>query len=220
MAVNFFSVNPILNNRKNENFATNCATTLRLRPQLTKDTVSFGQIKDLLQLPKEQISEKVISSIKNSDYCIRIPKVIDTENIDLIRNLFKTLTFDVTEQDKVNHIVAKCGNDSRNNTPVIMKFVEGETIKELKSYREIVSQMQQEAYNKLYSQLCNAKKQNMHPDIYYENMIIDRKNNTMTAIDFYEEQSIQHVLKTLHEMLTCNFYSEHAAPRLESAARE
>lgn len=173
---------------------------LKFKQPLKQDTVSFSA-RDLLSLPKEEIFEKIEQSIKDplnklgegadavvyrikgTDYCVRIVK----DYSDEYKNNF---SLKLSEKDKINHNVANLGRGS-----TIMRYIEGYPVKppigikskaSLQEISDMIVNMPEEAYMKFFKQICHAKKHNMIFDCSWWNVIINPKNQTMTAIDFYK----------------------------------
>ena len=167
---------------------------------LQSDTVSFSK-KDLLSQSEDIIFAKTAASINNpenylgsgteaavyrikdTDYCVRV--------LNKNKNkISKPISFNLTEADKINHVVAKLGNGA-----TIMKFYEGypsyktynsrHTIKQ-ESIDKIVEDLPISAFQKLLKQICYAKDNGMIFDCSWQNVIINPKDKTITAIDFYE----------------------------------
>lgn len=190
---------------------------LRLLPPLRYDTVCFRS-RDFLDLPEEDILTKIQESIKpecfagqgteaevyrikDTGYCVRIPYVAhDIQNFNYTKKL--------TPIDKVNHIVAKLGFGA-----AVMKYFEGETPKDYKSnniyrynFQEKIAEMPLEAYSDLLHQIANALDNEMFFDFSGGNLIVDTKNNKLTAIDFFGVTDNPRPVNPLTEMysvLTC-----------------
>ena len=132
-------VNPQLLIYQQKNGVNRQVYGLSLQPALSCDKVCFsGQNVDFLKLPKKEIYKRVQESINNfnllgygtegsvyaidgTDYCIKFSR-----NSDSRKSLCKNLTFKVSEQDKVNHVVAKLGNSA-----VIMQKIKGIPVSEI-----------------------------------------------------------------------------------------
>lgn len=172
----------------------------RLTPQLQCDTVSFRANKDLLELSDKEIFDRIqtsMSSIKNylgqgnearvykiegTNYCVRF------DNFESLKFDKMQLNRDTTEADKVNHIVAKFGEGSS-----IMRYIEGSPVlstdsmfdsKEPKRIAEEIAQMPVKSFNRFLKQICHAYNNDMIFDCCWPNVIINPKNQTITAIDF------------------------------------
>ncbi len=173
---------------------------LKLCPALDKDTVSFKTL-DLLQLPKKKIFEKIDKSIKNrenfigsggeaivyriddTDYCVRLNK-------DFIKDYKKSFSLKLREEDKINHVVARLGKGSS-----IMKYIEGYPVLSFSRSKaqppsdeiaKMIAELPEAAFNKLFKQICHAKDNQMIFDCNWTNVIVNPKEKTLTAIDFYK----------------------------------
>ena len=156
-----------------------------------KDTVSFsGKEKDFLELSKKEIFEKINQS-KNREHFIgsggeaNVYRIADTPYVVRIaksrkQDFTERLSYDLSEQDKINHTVAKLGGDSR-----IMKYLPGENCFKYKNQNELFK-LPVESYYNLYKQICHAKDNGMVFDCNSTNIIFNPKNKTLTAIDFYK----------------------------------
>lgn len=184
-----------------------------LRIQLAQDTVSFTGKKDLLDQPKEKIFQKIKKSIKNkyklgegseaavyriqnTNYCIRKPF--------FVKNINDEIDFELTIEDKINHVVAKLGDSCK-----IMKVIKGipiatldEKNQERLEYTEkLIEEFPVESYNKLIKQITYAYKNEMIFDHHWTNVLIDSEKQTFTAIDFYPRDSFDHSeICTLHPL--------------------
>ena len=177
-----------------------------LKLQLSCDTVNFTGHWDLLKLSDETIFKRIDDakkSIKNylgqggealvyripdTNYCARFnyfdkdyPRIRD-RNID--------------EADKVNHVVAKFGEKSS-----IMHYIEGSAVltpytgsANAKKIAEDIAQMPIKSFKELLHQICYAYDKGMMFDCNWGNIIVNPKENKLTAIDFYknvEEESLK-----------------------------
>lgn len=175
--------------------------------------------KDLLELSKEDIFQKVKESIKpenfigqgteakvyrlnDSDYCVRIPYEID----DLYTNSYSR---DLTPVDRVNHTKIKLGFGA-----TIMEFFDGIIPKnymnnESERYKlqKIIARMPIKSYSDLLHQIANAIDNDMFFDYSGGNLIIDTKKQRFTAIDFCKMPcDFPRAIRPLTEMynvLTC-----------------
>lgn len=181
---------------------------IKFKNTLTKDTISFGN-NDLLKCSKEEITARIkktlrdsdlhylgsggsaeVFKISQSDYCVRIPYKNDdySSNVpNIINQKNLKINFNLTEQDKINHIVGKFRGGS------IMKYIEGTPVWEptmsknqLDEISTIIEEMPVESFHKLLKQICHAYKNNMLFDCSGNNVIVNPKNKTLTAIDFYK----------------------------------
>ena len=171
-----------------------------LAPQLMRDTVSFGAFGgDFLDLPKNEIMRKIRDSIREenllgrgvegqvyaidgTDYCLKY-----SQNTDSIQSLSKSFRKRLSDEDRINHIVARLGNDA-----VIMKRIKGISVADinrlpLNEYNESVESLltfPNSAYRDLLNQIIDALKHGMEFDSHGGNLIVDFENKKLTAIDF------------------------------------
>lgn len=172
---------------------------LKLKPQLTNDVVNFTGYRRFLDLPKDEIFARIkrsispdyfigaggeakVYSIKGTKYCFRCPKgTADT---------YRThLDFDISEADKVNHVVANLGGGA-----TIMNRLKGVPVKTDKMTAEQIQQVAQtivdfpvQSYSTFMHQLADADRKNMYFDNFWPNVIINPKDKTITAIDFVKD---------------------------------
>lgn len=165
-----------------------------------KDTFEF-QKKDILSLSKDEILKKINHSIKpeysigkgseaevykidGTNYCVRISKKDNPQQL-------KNLSFDLSQEDKINHIVAKIGAKSS-----IMKYIEGYPLLlginkkydvTQQQVNKLVCNLPSTAFHNLLKQICHAQKYGMTFDHSWTNLIVNPKENTLTAIDFYKD---------------------------------
>lgn len=175
----------------------NAKIGISLQPSLTCDIINFtGQ--DLLSLPDKEIFEKINESkrsiknylgeggeanvyrIKDTDYCVRF----DYFDIDYLKILDKN----ISEQDEVNHIVAKFGENSS-----IMHYISGSPVytpdmkaPQAELLANEIAQMPLQTFKKLLHQICDAYDKDMMFDCNWGNVIANPKENKLTAIDFYK----------------------------------
>lgn len=180
---------------------------VRLKLPLTCDTVSFGS-KNLFSCSKEEITTKVktaiadnrnyigagaeaeVCKIPDTDYCVRVLYIDDYYNSgvpELLKRKNLGLCFNVSEQDKVNHVVAKFPKGT------IMKFIEGSPVmtpfmteQEINENAKIIHDAPVTTFHKLLCQISRAYENNMMFDCNYGNIIVNPKNKSITAIDFYD----------------------------------
>ncbi len=208
------NVNIYPNNIYQNKANTSRKPLLTLLSQSKKDVISFSGQLDLLKLSENEILEKIKTSIADNknylgeggdaivykipdtDYCVRLNK-------DTFENYKFHLNFKLNERDKVNHVVAKLGHGSS-----IMKYIEGSPVftpfmrdKKAKEIASIIEQMPTQAYKKLFYQICDAHKLGMMFDCSWPNVIINSKNNTMTAIDFYKSEESINPLRYIYSAL-------------------
>ncbi len=192
-----------------------CKTSM-LKPE-QGDTFTFTG-KDLLKLSEREILNRVKESInykyflgqgteaevyriKDSNYCVRIPY----EARDLYLSDF---TKNVTDMDKVNHVVAKLGFES-----TIMKYFEGETPKKYQSnnnerfkFQEKISKLPVKAYNILLKHIALGIDNEMKYDFSGGNLIVNFETKELIPIDFMEIKENSESIKPLSQMfsvLTC-----------------
>ena len=171
-----------------------------LSPQLTRDTVSFCALGvEFLNLPKNEIMRKIRDSIREenllgrgvegqvyaidgTDYCLKY-----SQNTDSLQTLSKSFRKRVSDEDRINHIVARLGNDA-----VIMKRIKGISVADInrlpvKEYNESIEKLLKfpnSAYRDLLNQIIEALKHGMEYDCHGGNLIVDFENKKLTAIDF------------------------------------
>ena len=168
---------------------------VNFRGRLEKDVVNFSK-KEFLTLPPKEIWARIKASLSNAknfigiggeakvwkiegtNYCIRIV-------YDAVINQNLKPDFNISEKDKVNHVVAKFDDDF-----TIMPVIEGVTFYSNKINNDkvasIVENMPQEAFDRLFLQVYHAEKIGMKFDSGPCNIIINPEELTMTAIDFSE----------------------------------
>jgi hypothetical protein len=234
-------ISPITNNIffKIQNKNVNTQNKYFTKQSLTHDTINFTGQEDFLNLPKNEIFEKInlalknpknklgeggeayVYKIPNTEYCVRI-------NRDNEKDFDKTLNFRINKKDKINHIVAKLGKGSS-----IMTIVKGETLwrigkdpAELAQNIETVEGIPIEGFKKLITQVCEADKQGMIFDSIGANIIVNPSNRSITAIDFFQSafQEPFTPLKSIYASLThfsCPItYKRNCAKKLILAACE
>lgn len=171
-----------------------------LASQLTRDTVSFCSLGvEFLNLPKNEIMRKIRDSIREenllgrgvegqvyaidgTDYCLKY-----SQNTDSLQTLSKSFRKRVSDEDRINHIVARLGNDA-----VIMKKIKGVSVADInrlpvKEYNESIEKLLKfpnSAYRDLLNQIIEALKHGMEYDCHGGNLIVDFENKKLTAIDF------------------------------------
>lgn len=170
-------------------------TRVNFRGGLEKDVVIISK-KEFLSLPVQDIWTRINSSkmnpknllgrggeasvwkIEDTDYCVKIPHKARG-------NYTAKPNFNISKKDKVNHIVAKFPNGM-----TIMPIIKGITIsadkeKDKEAIR-ILNKMPQKAFDDLFLQIYNAEKIGMKFDNGYKNIIINKEENKLTAIDFFK----------------------------------
>ena len=182
-------------------------TSVRLKPQLICDTVSFGS-QDLLSSSKDEITAKVktaiadkrnyigagadaeVYKIPDTNYCVRVLYRDNEYNSgvpELLKRKTLGLSFNISEQDKVNHVVAKFFKGT------ILKFIEGVPVmtpfmseQEINENSKIIQDAPVSSFHKLLRQISHAYENNMMFDCNYGNIIVNPKDKSFTAIDFYD----------------------------------
>ncbi|MBO5384716.1 hypothetical protein J6A64_00225 [bacterium] len=177
-----------------------------LASQLMRDTVSFCSLGvEFLNLPKNEIMRKIRDSIREenllgrgvegqvyaidgTDYCLKY-----SQNTDSLQTLSKSFRKRVSDEDRINHIVARLGNDA-----VIMKKIKGVSVADInrlpvKEYNESIEKLLKfpnSAYRDLLNQIIEALKHGMEYDCHGGNLIVDFENKKLTAIDFYSPRKL------------------------------
>lgn len=160
--------------------------------------VSFKGNKEFLELSADEImqiieksvhnpenmlgrgGEASVYKIKGTNYCVRIPHRVNEPGYkrDLSLNLVPT------QNDKINHIVAKLGDDI-----TIMPNIKGYNFfsKGVSKARvaEMIDNMPQTTFDRLFAQLYDAQRLGMRFDNSWSNILINPELQSMTAIDFY-----------------------------------
>lgn len=193
-----------------------------MKPILARDTVCFGS-RDLLSLPEDEIFKKLNSAIcvenligegkdakvykiPQTNYCVRLDNLTKHEYGEYFSK-------SLTEEDKINHIVAKIGGNS-----TIMKYLEGynafvkrDDITASKRLFQDIKDMPVSAFQRLLNQFIHAMNNNMLFDCCGKNIIINPKEKTLTAIDFYKNSAewsdTMYPLSSMYSALT-NFYND------------
>jgi hypothetical protein len=184
----------------------------------TFDVVSFGNNKDFVHLPVNEIIERVdksinptnllgrggeasVYSINDTDYCVRIP-------LEETQDYKKGFVSELTPLERVNHGVVKLGEKA-----IIMKKLDGFSMfprKETGVTRAMVHSMIDEmpvsAYRQVIEQIAKAREQGAYFDSSGANVLVDPVKKTMTIIDFTacEDCAYSRVLKSLFITLGMN----------------
>ena len=178
------------------------------------DTVSFGSNQDLLGKSGDEILRLVISSVNKPEnligkggeasvyrlegtgYCVRVSH-------NVLKPEYKSdyrLNLSPSPQEKVNHVVAKLGEDI-----TIMPFFKGYNFfsknTDKKAVAQMIDQMPQVAFDRLFKQLFNAQKLNMRFDSAWPNVLVNPENSTITAIDFYNNKIHGGLISGMHSAL-------------------
>ena len=195
------------------------ANTGILCPKLKCDSVCFrGQ--NFLDLHPKEVYKKVIDSItpenfvgqgteaevyriKDTEFCVKIPYEMlssYSKNMDLDRNLY--FNKKVSPEQKVNHIVIELNNNAK-----IMKFFEGKVPKDYYRNQENryllqseIAQMPIKSYTDLLHQIANGVDNEMLFDNSLGNLIVNTKENKLTAIDFFPMSETPREVRPLNEM--------------------
>ena len=172
----------------------------KLKPQLACDTVCFGSRKDLLQLTPKTIFSRIESSIKDtncfmgkgdegtvysikdSNYCVKIPHPNLTGKLADYR---KSLSFNISEKDRINHIKAHLGDGA-----VIMEKIDGTTVLNQPEIAGELAHFPVSSFNKFLKQITYANNNGMLFDGINQNVIINPKNKSITAIDFIDANGL------------------------------
>jgi hypothetical protein len=141
-------------------------------------------------------TEGFVFNIKNTDNVLKIPKkFFDGKNLkyDEIKKNLKQ-SYDITEQDKVNFIEKKYDNGI-----IIMKKIKGKPIESLEEYNE-VADLPLKVYKNLINQIMDAHSKGMLFDYATNNLLYDKENKTLTAIDFRYEKEDDKKFKPLENL--------------------
>lgn len=198
----------------------NRTTTPKIIFKTQYDVVNFGSKIDFLNLPKEVIfrrlnktlqnpdnligmgSEAVIYKIPGTEYCFRIP-YLDDDGYFLTKwdSFFSK---EVEKQDKINHIVATLGQGAS-----IMKRIEGEPISLILSCHKCILDFPLGSFQKLIRQMYIAKENNLVFDSCCANIIYNKENKNIVAIDFnksYKKQELNYnILNKIHTVISLSF---------------
>ena len=183
-----------------------------IRKPLSHPNVSFGQ-RDLFEKSTEDIiniinqsktdanklgtgGEATVWKIPGTDYCLRIHHNSPNSLLKLNLNL--------TEQDRINHVIAKLSDSVE-----IKKYIKGSPVwnpgmSYLKEYEiaQNIADMPISAFNKLLKQIIHASDNNMDFDCCNRNIIVNSTDKTLTAIDFHKSQGfIKNYLSKLYPAL-------------------
>ena len=190
---------------------------------MQSDTVSFSK-SNLLSLNEDEIIAKISESVNNpynyigsgseasvyrvtdEPYCVRV----SNKQIPKIK---KPVSQDLTLEDKINHIVAKLPDDVR-----VMKYLEGYPPYLVSLYKyydisqsevnKILEEMPVSSFQNFFRQICYAKEHGMIFDCCWSNVIINPKDKTITAIDFYKDVENTNNSSMLQDCYASLIYSE------------
>lgn len=190
-----------------------------LYSKLKYDTVCFrGQ--NFLDLPPKEVYKKVIDSItpenfvgqgteaevyriKDTDFCVKIPyEALSSysKNMDLDRYLY--FNNKIRPEQKVNHTVIELGLNTN-----IMRFFEGKIPKDYFRNQENryllqseIANMPVKSYTEFLHQIANGIDNEMLFDNSIGNLIVNTKENKLTAIDFFPMNDNPREVRPLNEM--------------------
>ena len=205
---------------------------LKLKPQLTNDVVNFTGYRRFLDLPQDEIFARIkrsirpdnfigaggeanVYSIRGTKYCFRWPK----GSADSYRT---HLDFDVSESDKVNHVVANLGGGA-----TIMNRLKGVPVKTDKMTADQIQQVAQtivdfpvQSYRTFMHQLADADRKNMYFDNFWPNVIINPKDKTIIAIDFVKDFPYAEEFAPLCKMFSVLTHDENTVDQLGMIANK
>ena len=118
-----------------------------------------------------QGSEGKVYKIPNTEFCIKIPHF--SSNYTFGQWFFKP-----SNEDKINHVVAKSESGAQ-----IMKFIEGNPLS-YKNKPEEIYNLPLESYKSFIKQIEEAADNMLKFDNAPANIIYNKQNQTLTAIDF------------------------------------
>lgn len=148
-----------------------------------------------------------VYDIPNTNYCVKLPIDMNLAEVPILDT--KEWCLNISKTDKVNHIVAKLGDDIS-----IMKKIKGEPCS-IERVKEEVSDLPLESYKNLILQISNAKKRQLSFDPHSANVIYNDTNKSLTAIDFRGIPDS----KTLYSPFLDTFICLSSAKNLENNAR-
>lgn len=163
------------------------AKEMKYCPGLLADTYSIRRTKDLLNLPERLIKQKICEAaatpvigkgktgkvyrVPDTNYVVKI-----NNNVNLSEVKDKKLSFDITPQEKGNHIVAKLDDNIS-----IMKYIEGEELTGQFSVKDFKVPELKNYIQQLHLQAQNG----MRLDKGGKNTRFNPKNGSLTPLDFY-----------------------------------
>lgn len=169
---------------------------LLLKPQLAQDTVAFTGYRKFLDLPNKELfarlfkslsadkeigrgGEAIVYSIPGTKYCLRCLR-------GCADDIGSNISFDLTDADKVNNVVAHLGAGATilnrlKGIPVKADFMTERQIKEVASD---VATFPIASYRSFLHQIADAEQKDMYFDNFWPNIIVNSKTKTLTAIDF------------------------------------
>ena len=143
------------------------ASRLKYKPALMQDTLEF--------IAKG--AEGAVYRILNTNLAIKIKNYADLKT-----SLKSHINFAVSEEEKINHIKAKIGENIE-----IMDFIKGEQIKGQFKQQDFQTEKIKECLKYIY----NASQKGMRHDYGGRNIIFDTKTRNMTPIDFIKSNQGQ-----------------------------
>ena len=180
-------------------------------PEINSDTFEYinkksavGFIKKIKEITEKTLNDSIkranfigfggegdVYIIPNSMFCFKIPYGI---------RKIEGLTYQVSKKDNINHVVAKT-----KDGVLVMKYIEGKSIYSLKDDVSAIYDLPEEKYKKLFKQVSHAYKKGMSFDPAPSNVIYNKANKTLTAIDFFEPHNEEKYTSNylLTEIYTC-----------------
>ena len=217
-AISFY--NNIIPARQERKYSYPCQS---LKP-LGRDTVCFTSSKllnkdskEITETVKQAIEEKnkigfgtegAVYKIPDTEYCVKLPKYESVNN-------FGEWGLKVDAQDKINHVVAVAQNGS-----TIMKYIDGKALEWENKPSEIYN-LPKESYRNLMSQIKDAFDECLQFDSASSNVIFNKKDNSLTAIDFYEPSpDIDYHYRPLSSIFTALESHSESIPQRNSENRK
>ena len=205
---------------------------LNLKPQLTQDVVNFTGYRRFLDLPKNEIFARIKQSlrpdnflgaggeanvylIKGTKYCFRWPKGT--------ADAYKTnLDFDISESDKVNHVVARLGAGATIMTRLkgVPVKADSMTVEQIQQVAQAIVDFPVQSYRTFLHQIADADKKNMYFDNFWPNIIINPKEKTITAIDFVKDFQYGDEFSPLGQMFSALTHEETTIDQLGMIANK
>ena len=135
-------------------------------------------------------SEGVVYRIPESDFCVKVPHFSDKTVMGF--------NYNVCDIKKINHVVAEGINEIN-----IMKYIPGENLIKLQNPSEIVD-LPISSYTSLLKQVSEANENGLKFDHAASNVIYNKNNKSLTAIDFYEPSADNEIyFHPVTEVYTC-----------------
>ena len=120
-------------------------------------------------------AEGIVYKIPDSNYCVKFFRKIKAK-------ISEKWTHEISEKEKINHILAKFGEKIK-----IMKYLPGKSLEW--GIPNEVYDLPQSSYKNLLKQITNANNCGMYFDHLPANIIYNPQKKSLTAIDFYEGSS-------------------------------